>query len=425
MWIFANATRGIHACAVWFAVIALLLSAKPADGQPLTPAWVELGEGGKMMARIVVAAPTDCPAIFINALKRPMSVRQPIPAGFRPVCEFEIPPGMKSATVNLHPLILPKPGPQRVAVIGDSGCRIKGKRVQDCNDTGVWPFRNIAASTESEKPDLVIHVGDYLYRENPCPAGSEAMCGGTPAGDNWDAWNADFFTPATRLLAGAPWIFTRGNHENCDRSWRGWFYYLDPRPWDGECQEFTPPYIVKLGDFEAAIIDTSAIREDDLDEKQVAAYAAELRSLHPDGAWLVTHYPFWGFKTDPHGGPPVSLVSSLQAAWEEVAPKGYDLILSGHVHLFEYVSVDHGRPPQLVAGDAGTAMAVPLQMTVTGTQIRGASVVASQSQQQFGYTLLRRSGKLWKLELKNQHRDVLVSCAVPDTSASCEASGTD
>ena len=53
---------------------------------------------------------------------------------------------------------------------------------------------------------------------------------------------------------------------------------------------------------------------------------------NPENAWLVSHYPFWGFKTDPHGGPPVSLLASLQTAWETSAPKGYSLILS--VSLF-------------------------------------------------------------------------------------------
>jgi hypothetical protein len=49
----------------------------------------------------------------------------------------------------------------------------------------------------------------------------EANCGATPVGDNWDAWNADFFTPAAQLLTAAPWVFSRGNHEDCGRSWRG------------------------------------------------------------------------------------------------------------------------------------------------------------------------------------------------------------
>jgi Calcineurin-like phosphoesterase len=392
--------------------------------QSLTPAWVELGEGGKVITRIVVTDRSQCPQILVDGDRHPMMLRQPTPDGFRPVCEFEIPSGTKTAAVNSQPLVLPKPDPDRVIAIGDTGCRIKGKRTpQNCTDLADWPFLNIAASVGNEKPGLVIHVGDYLYRESPCPEGSEAMCGGMPAGDTWDAWNADFFSPAVKLLAAAPLVFARGNHEGCDRSWRGWFYYLDPRPWDGACQEYSAAYVVQLGAFKAAVLDTSAIREDDLDAKQVATYAAQLNSLQSKKSWLVTHYPFWGFKTDPHGGPPVSLTMSLQAAWENASSTGYDLILSGHVHLFEYVSVDHGRPPQLVAGDGGTAMAVPIETSMKGVLIRGASVVGGKSQEQFGYTLLTRTGKDWKLELRNQHRDVLVSCTVPDSSASCQGSG--
>ena len=116
--------------------------------------------------------------------------------------------------------------PSRVVVIGDTGCRIKGTAVQDCNDPSKWPFASVASKAAESKPDLVIHVGDYLYREEPCPAGSQASCGGTPAGDTWAAWNADFFTPAKNLLAAAPWAFARGNHRIVRRcSWRGWFYY--------------------------------------------------------------------------------------------------------------------------------------------------------------------------------------------------------
>jgi hypothetical protein len=177
-----------------------------------------------------------------------------------------------------------------------------------------------------------------------------------------------------------------------------------------------------MGAFQAAIFDTSAMHEDDLDEKQVATFAAELGSLQPKNAWLVTHYPFWGFKADTHGGPAVTLTMTLQAAWEKAAPGGYGMILSGHVHLFEYVTVDHGRPPQLVAGDGGTEMSVPIEMSVKGAQIRGASVMEDRTRQQFGYTLLSRTGNVWKLELRNQHQDVLVSCTVPGSSASCQGS---
>jgi len=425
---FKRALRAFASWSFWLGSVAastILLAAAAAHAQGLTPAWVELGEDGKAVARIVVNNPQECPAIQIDGTSRPMSLRQPMPAGLRPVCESAIPSGAKSASVNARSLALPKPDPARVIAIGDTGCRIKGGQVQACNDPALWPFRQVAAGAAAEKPDLMIHVGDYLYRESPCPDASQAMCGGSPAGDNWEAWNADFFEPAARLLEAAPWVFSRGNHEDCNRSWRGWFYYLDPRPWNGTCEEYSAPYLVKLGKFLLAILDSSAAKENDVDEAQVAVFAAQLSSLHPESAWLATHYPFWGFSTDPRGGLPKPLVAALEAAWEKAAPEGYTLILSGHIHLFEYVSVDHGRPPQLVAGDGGTQMAVPFQTSMKGTQIRGASVMGSRNRQQFGYTMLSREGKLWHLELKDPRQNVLVRCTVPGSSESCESAGAD
>lgn len=408
-----------------FIAVSATFPAAAAQAQGLTPAWVELGEEGKAIARIVVNNPQDCPAIQIDGTRRPMSLRQPMPAGLRPVCEFAIPSGAKSASVNAQLLALPKSDPARVIAIGDTGCRIKGRQIQNCNDPALWPFRQVAAGAAGEKPGLIIHVGDYLYRENPCPETAQAICGGSPAGDNWEAWDADFFAPAAELLGAAPWVFSRGNHEDCNRSWRGWFYYLDPRPWEGTCVEYSPPYLVKLGKFQVAMFDSSAAKENELDEAQVGAFAAQLASLHPENAWLATHYPFWGFSTDARGGMPKPLVAALEAAWEKASPAGFTLILSGHIHLFEYVSVDHGRPPQIVAGDGGTQMSVPIQISMKGTQIRGASVMGSSSRQQFGYTLLSREGNLWHLELKDQGQSVLVRCTVPGSSENCQSAGTD
>jgi len=224
-------------------------------------------------------------------------------------------------------------------------------------------------------------------------------------------------------LAAAPWVFTRGNHEDCERAWRGWFYYLDPRPWNGACVEYSAPYKVKLGTFELAVLDASATKEDDLDEAQATTYAAQLTSLAPVNGWLVDHYPFWGFKTDPHGGPPVPLVASLQSAWEKAAPRGYSMILSGHIHLFEFVSVDHDHPPQIVVGVGGTEMGVPIEMSVKGTKIRGATVTGTESRQKFGYVVLSKSNDSWNLELKDRTRKVLVSCPIAEGSAGCQASG--
>ena len=108
---------------------------------------------------------------------------------------------------DVVPLPLPVSDPQRIVVFGDTGCRIKGKSLQDCSDPAKWPFARIAAEAARLKPDLVIHVGDYLYRESACPP-DFAGCTGTPFGDNWPTWDADFFAPAKPLLVVAPWVMS-------------------------------------------------------------------------------------------------------------------------------------------------------------------------------------------------------------------------
>ena len=56
-------------------------------------------------------------------------------------------------------------------IIGEAGCRLEeGDLPQSGNDPEAWPFREIARSAARLKPDLVIHVGDYLYGEDACPA---------------------------------------------------------------------------------------------------------------------------------------------------------------------------------------------------------------------------------------------------------------
>src|SRR6266851_9460813 len=141
----------------------LLLTLAPAIlcGQLLSPVWVEVGEGGGAIARVVVNTAADCPALRVDGSALPMVLRKPVPSGLRPACEVAIPPGVKSASVNGQALALPKSDPSRIVVIGDTGCRVQGPRVQDCNDPAKWPFETVAGRAAAAKPELVIHVGDY------------------------------------------------------------------------------------------------------------------------------------------------------------------------------------------------------------------------------------------------------------------------
>lgn len=48
---------------------------------------------------------------------------------------------------------------------------------QACNDPDAYPFASVAAHAAAWRPDLIIYVGDYLYRENPCASGNPGCAG--------------------------------------------------------------------------------------------------------------------------------------------------------------------------------------------------------------------------------------------------------
>lgn len=391
-----------------------IFSAALLPAQMLTPVWVAAGPNGSV-ARVVVNSQQDCPSVTVDGTSRRMTVRSPIPEGLRPACELNIPSSARRASVQGKELRLPHANPSHVVVIGDTGCRIKGAAVQDCNDPAKWPFRRVAGRAADSKPDLVVHVGDYLYREMACPPDAQAKCAGTPVGDTWEAWNADFFEPAAQLLASTPWAFARGNHEDCERAWRGWFYYLDPRPFKGSCDPYSPLYVVKLGAFELVMFDSATAAADrDGDPKGFQSYRAQLASLHVRHAWFVLHHPVWGLRTgDKPTDPPLETASNVTKAWEQSPPKGIDMILSGHTHLFELLSFDQGRPTQLVAGDGGTEMGMPIPARLAGLKLKGATLLSAQDAHEFGYTALTKTRNGWQLALTSTSGQVLESARVP------------
>lgn len=350
-----------------------------------------------------------------------MLLRMPVPEQLQPACEYAIPNGTKRASVGSQKLALPVPNPSRVAVIGDTGCRLKGDRVQACNDPQEWPFGQIAGAVAAAKPQLVVHVGDYLYRESACPPDQQKSCGGSPVGDNWEAWNADFFRPAGPLLSAAPWAFTRGNHESCARSWRGWFYYLDPRPYNETCSEYSDPYLAELGTLRLLMTDTSSAKDGaTADAKQIAKYAEQWKQYADTQAWVVEHHPLWGLKRDNNDKSDAPLTSVMNQAYKESGLKRIGLILAGHTHLFEILSFSDGRPPQIVAGDGGTSLAEKISDNPKGETVFGATVSAGTARQQFGYTMLERKRSNWRLKLHGLGGRTLADCSIMGSAVHCK-----
>lgn len=395
----------MRALSVALTVFAAGLLARPADAKVLYH-WVELGDGDSATLRAV----TDgaCPNATFDGVPTAMAIRsEPAmrfenvkPAAFNVTgCEVGMPRATKSASVEGEPVNLPHPDPRRIVVFGDTGCRIaKGDRVQACNDPKSWPFPEVARRAAATHPDLVIHVGDYLYREEACPAGN-AGCAGTPHGFGWDTWDVDFFRPADPLLRSAPWILVRGNHEDCVRAAEGWFRFLDHAPMGQTCRDFSGIYVSRLGNF--GIVNVDGARGDD--KVKNAAEAAQslrqqfmaIRDRIPQESWLVSHRPFDAVRPGDKGTANVIDNRLQDSAISDLIPGGVRMLVAGHIHFFQAVDFAGKAPPQLVVGTGGDNLSPIPPMSVAGSQINGKTVSAASAYSGFAYMVWDRSGTGW------------------------------
>ena len=447
---------------------AALCGCASQSSQPPAPAdyrYVLLGPEGIPVVRVITSA-AECPAIDVDGISHPMSVRMPpatIPvrpsrsdlpppkASAFPVltCETTLPPTTRSASIGGEALPLPKANPQRIVLIGDTGCRVvAGYDIfQACNDPKLWPFEKVAGNAAATQPDLVIHVGDYHYRESPCKSG-DAGCADSPWGYGFDAWRADFFQPARKLLAAAPWIVVRGNHESCNRAGQGWWRFLDPRPLspmqdcnvaaDDDIGNYSDAYAVPLGrhaDTQFLIFDSSWVGLAPLTPADLMYrnYRAELEHAFALGArtpraWFVDHHPVLGFASNP--GKPESpypgnagLQSVLRSLFADALfPANVEAVLSGHNHVLEIVDFSSPHPPQLITGNGGDWLDEPFPVpfpahAVVAPGAAAANVVATS---RFGFMTMERYGPGWRMQAWDVDGRPLTKCALAARKIACD-----
>jgi hypothetical protein len=318
-------------------------------------------------------------------------------------CEAVIPAGHIRATIGGQTLKLPIANPQRILVLADTGCRMSGSAQQNCHSAAGFPFAALAAYEAQFQPDLIVHVGDYFYRDTNCivpAAGSVAAheyvtgCSDPtnaayePWADTFDSWNADVFYPGKPLLAAAPWVMTRGNHESCGRGARGWFAFLDPHPYNynqvnclggagyttaapggAYSGDFTPTYVVPAGQVNLLVHDSSFGNDSKIDTNMSKNYDYELTALLTAlGAGgpsrvFVTHKPTFGLVSGaPNNGGDFTeqyaftgAPTGIGSAFTGGVPASIALFLSGHIHQFEYVNFNDYThyAPQMIVGVGG------------------------------------------------------------------------
>jgi hypothetical protein len=440
------------------ASLALALLAAPhaalAKSAKFETAYVILGPQGPV-ARAVYKNGAVCPSIVVDGAAQPMSVRALPESGISAVfpvlvCEFLVPSSATTAVLEGHSLPLPAAALASVAVLGDTGCRLKADKkknaknnddeddddddtagnkapagkFQDCDKASQWPFSKLAGAIAARKPQVVVHVGDYIYRESPCPKGDQG-CKGSPYGDNWATWKADFFTPAASLLTAAPWIATRGNHEICKRAGDGFMLFLDPTLSQNQkppaCIDLIPQFTVTAGGQQFIVFDSS--NADDACPKSgcdSAPYAQQFAAMKPaNGAWFVSHRPIWGFKNK--GDPLNDTLQAALAQWRGRLPPGITLALAGHIHIWEVLSFADARTPQFVLGNGGTLLTKKIKAPLTGRSVGGTTVACGNSIDKWGFTIFTPAPGTanWTASYYSVKGNDKLTCSVTPAAVAC------
>lgn len=457
----------IH-CARFLAAAALLVLAgcavvpspapSPSPGS-LQQAWVQAVAGPTWAVRALTGE-AHCPTLRWSGGSAVMAERStpgelpPPPGNTQPerkptrftlrACEAPWP--ADAAQVQLGDITLRAPAAEarRIVVIGDTGCRLKasGHEFQGCNDAWDWPFPRVLAQALALQPDLVIHVGDYHYRESPCPAGM-AACAGSPWGYGDDTWQADFFQPAKALLAAAPWVFVRGNHEACARAGQGWLRYLDAETGPARaCQpagpgvndgDFTAPFAVPLSPRSQLIVFDSSEIGSLTPPRDSAAWARwrqqldRVAELAQGGAQslFVNHHPSLAFSPTPTGAPATvrsGLTPLLQdASPGRLFPPGVQASLHGHVHMHQALGFASNHPVTLVVGNGGSAASgrVNDSAALGHELLPGARLEMVRTHTDFGLSLLTATPEGWLLQAFDALGQPLSTCRLAGQKLDC------
>jgi hypothetical protein len=422
-----------------------------------------------LVARAVVPMGNPCPLLRTTHAqgvnKRTAMIERVAPAttngAFASLrsCSAKIPFGALGATVGGRTIAASMPKEtDRIAVFGDTGCRLKESTVQDCNTAESWPLAQLSRSVAAERPQLIVFTGDFFYREAACGPSNTAECAGSPAPgaglpfkDTALGWQADVFTPMASVLGAAPIVVVRGNHESCARGGNGYYIYFDPRDGtEGTCapQLSSSGVLVNPAEIlnESFAVDIDVRGQKDLrlvvvdsaygfdcevspiQPQQVAAYqAAERLAARADQSWLLVHEPVIGWQVNDDCAPTGGWVSADQQVASYGLLDDYSVIISSHVHLAQVMNIP-GVPPQVVLGNGGTLLepATPFTLPTSGPDFAPGTAYGAPTSGwwdvRYGYALVRpRANGNWLWQMKTPDATLFRNCVLGSGTMKCDA----
>ena len=301
--------------------------------------------------------------------------------------------------------------PRTIVIMGDSGCRLKeskgGSEYQNCNDPRMWPLAKIAEEAKKENPDLIIHLGDYHYREQ-CSFGKPCEKMSLVVGYGWQPWELDFFQPMQKLLEKAPVIIVRGNHEDCNRAFLGYKFLLSNTDWEKDCIDYEPAQIMTLGDIAIINFDSSAISEipfegdESIWIKRLNDINEKIEKLKIKKVWFVTHKPIYGIIPFKFALFPGNI--NFRRYFEKSLLKDkVSLLFGGHIHT-SMVVVPKKYGKQIILGNSGTKLEnfnLKLNQSLLNSfSYESAHLVSNE----FGYAVIKKSNDAkWSIVFKDSN----------------------
>ncbi|MFN9643938.1 MAG: hypothetical protein ACK6BG_02175 [Cyanobacteriota bacterium] len=429
-----------------------------------------------LIARVVLPAGVGCPPLETQQpteqgprwSARPMRERRAGATtrqafGSLLVCEAPLPERALAARIagRRLPAALP-PRIDKLAIFGDTGCRLLGNAIQACNDPAAWPLAPVVRALARQRADVAIFLGDFFYRESACPSANNSQCGGSPAPlggapftDSGWGWVADALVPMGPLLESLPLVVLRGNHELCGRGGNGYFLLFDPAFGTAErCAPtasgtapvvYSPTTAVELpinGRRRLRLVNVDSANGNDeaidagilVRQRPLFEQAHRLAAGAPE-AWLLTHRPVNAvmssafLPTPPGNATPWSSLTQTAASDGLLAP--FQLRLSSHLHLVQAVQVP-GQPGQIVLGNGGTELdppAYPLPpygplATSTGQPVQPgwkplpqATVLTTWLR--FGGMIAEPTSRGWRFTMQDQNGEPFALCRLEGRQVSC------
>ncbi|MDM8335615.1 metallophosphoesterase family protein [Wolbachia pipientis] len=353
--------------------------------------WSQVIPENKLSVRTIIDN-NICPIAYVNGEEVEMLSRSSINNGnhIETVCELTVETSAKNISIeNIQVPILPEKI-SKIAFIGDTGCRINALLQQECNSVDSWPLKKNLDSIAFHKPDLIIHVGDYHYRKTKCR--NTQKCGNIH-GYNKEAWYADWFKPAKDILLQSSFLFVRGNHENCDRAYEGWFRYLDPYHFSPEkCENFVSSWSLDAGPIRLFIFDSSSGEDIFTIQSTINAFKRQFDKLIQDSSdkptWFLTHRPLWRspkkefFTLKSHGN-----LTQIEAFGDKF-PSNVTTIVSGHIHIAQILLMNNA-PDQIIVGNGGALLHAqdqePTYQNVEFSYSNGKNYLAHEVKNLFGF----------------------------------------